>query len=281
MRLYIAILLTWFSFGTSNSQTLRLTSFPDPNDTIQFDPYYQTDSTTNQNIIYLYLKGTNQYVAKLIEEEYQKYLTRSTPTYSHTIGDGSYSFDSTMNFYDQFNRLYSSYNYINGIKSKSSIFYSYYDSSSNISSIENFVGNKYNGIVNFYHRNGQLKKTTFFINNKAQGRCISYYENGNIHILHHHQKGKETGLYFKYYKNGTLERKGFLKDNKGVGEWSYYHPNGQLKEIGYEVKNKRYGWWFFYDDSGKFLYPKYYNNGKIKNVPEEIGINLQKLQFKK
>src|SRR5690606_40120733 len=90
-----------------------------------------------------------------------------------------------------------------------------------------------------------------------------------------------SGLYFKYYKNGTLERKGFLKDNKGVGEWSYYHPNGQLKEIGYEVKNKRYGWWFFYDDSGKFLYPKYYNNGKIKNVHEEIGINLQKLQFKK
>jgi antitoxin component YwqK of YwqJK toxin-antitoxin module len=275
--------LILFSFLISTiafSQNLQVSNFPDLSDTIQFDIYEQTDQITNQNIIYFYLKGTNKYVAKLIESEYEQYLKGGTPTSSHTMTYSLSNFDSTMNFYDQHNRLYSSYQYTNGIKSKNSVFYSYHDSDTNIRLIENYTDNVYNGKVLFYHKNGQLKKESTFIKNKAEGRCISYFENGNINILHHHENGKQTGLYFKYYINGELERKGYLNKDKGIGKWIYYYPNGKLKEKGFEIKNKRNGWWFFYNNLGEFTHPKYYKNGKVKDVPEELGINLQKLELK-
>ncbi|MBR9833410.1 toxin-antitoxin system YwqK family antitoxin [bacterium] len=274
---FLLITLTYFVCNIAYSQDLQLKNVVDiPIDTEKYDVKNKSNKKTKQNLIYVYLKGTDKYVAKIIESDYEQYLKRGTPNYTHTVTYNTYSFDSTFNVYDQYNRIYSIYNYVNNVATKNIVYYTYYDTDTNILSIENYYGRKLEGKVLSFYKSGQLKKESYLINGKLEGACISYFENGNIEKQHYHQKDKQNGLYLKYYENGFLERKGYLKNDKGVGEWIYYYPNGKIKEKGFEVKNKRNGWWFFYNNLGEFTHPKYYKNGKIKDVPKELGINLQK-----
>lgn len=211
------------------SQKLQLTNVVDISiDTDKYDAYNKTDKKSKQNLIYVYLKGTDKYVAKIIESEYKQYLKKGTPDYTHTVTFNTYSFDSTFNVYDQYNRIYSTYNYVNNVVTKNIVYYTYYDTDTNILSIENYNGKKLEGKAFTFYKSGQLKKESYLINGKLEGSCVSYFENGNIEKQHYHQKDKQTGIYLKYYDNGFLERKGYLKNDKGVGEWVYYYPNGKI-----------------------------------------------------
>lgn len=117
-------------------------------------------------------------------------------------------------------------NYLGTLKDSVWNYYSYY--SKNISSKENFVKGKKEGLsVNFF-TSGKKSQELEYKNDLKNGIWRQYYDNGVVKISAVYSNGKRTGQFFVNYPDNKPEWRGSYLNDVKDGKWIHYNPDGTV-----------------------------------------------------
>jgi len=120
----------------------------------------------------------------------------------------------------------------------------------------------------FSYYGGYLSSIENYINGKKDGVSCKYYENGKITEEIHWKNGIKQGKWTRYYLNEKPIVSSTYVNNKLDGNYEAFYNNGNLKVKGIYSKDNRHGKWIYYDEKGEIKSTIKYHYGVVLDNDE-------------
>jgi antitoxin component YwqK of YwqJK toxin-antitoxin module len=108
-------------------------------------------------------------------------------------------------------------------------YYSYYTNA--LSSEENYIAGKKNGLLVRYYDKGNKSEELEYVNDAGHGKWFRYYENGSVYLQGNFINGQRDGDFVVYYPGGRQQIKGKFLMGKMEGDWTYYSAEGKTEMV--------------------------------------------------
>jgi len=107
----------------------------------------------------------------------------------------------------------------------------------NISIVENYTANVYNGPYQSFYEDGAPRQLGAFRNGNFEGELKTYYRSprGRLKEVVIMKQGVENGPYKQYYESGQIQAEGIYENGYRNGPFKEYHPNGHVAAEGIYV----------------------------------------------
>ena len=132
-----------------------------------------------------------------------------------------------------------------------------------------FINTKKEGPWKYFSYYGEhLSSLENFINGKKDGVSYQYYENGKINEEIHWKNGIKQGKWARYYLNEKPVVSSTYLNDKLNGDYQAFYQDGKLKVKGVYWKDFRHGKWLYYNEKGEIKLTIKYHYGEILNKDE-------------
>ena len=132
-----------------------------------------------------------------------------------------------------------------------------------------FINTKKEGPWKYFsYYGGHLSSLENFINGKKDGVSYQYYENGKINEEIHWKNGIKQGKWARYYLNEKPVVSSTYLNDKLNGDYQAFYQDGKLKVKGVYWKDFRHGKWLYYNEKGEIKLTIKYHYGEVLNKDE-------------
>ena len=114
-----------------------------------------------------------------------------------------------------------------------------YHNNGKLKKIENFKGDKLDGLVIENHENGRLWYSAEYKEGLQDGKITSYHEDGNKIKESHLNKGEYNGNQIEWWSNGQIKAKREYKNGKVISEQNFPDKENSNDNNSSELLNEK------------------------------------------
>lgn len=130
-----------------------------------------------------------------------------------------------------------------------------YYSNGQVSIVENYINNQYNGPYQSFYEDGAPKQLGAFKDGQFDGELKTYYKEpaGRLKESVFMKNGVEDGTFKQYYPDGRTEAEGSYTNGLREGSFKEYHPNGNMSAEGNYLNDFEDGEIKIFDTTGTLI----------------------------